>query len=391
MSNLLQFIAEQTSGTFYKSARYCVDAEVKIPSLSYDDPQDFTVQKDKFGETDSGLRTTKNLEQLARQIQQADPPLFSYFLDGSRRIYKVDDIAYQKRIFPIVGGQIGVACCERRSPDNFRKAIFENHLVISLPTLAASDGTGRPELFFGNLLRQINEMTRLKRFNLQFSEVLSYKSDRNDGGREEYMDRGTIEIQSKMIECEKKVVEELVRKNLLNQDNYLIKDGSLQYPKTGIKAMNIETARFRSNFRRVVGVSKSFNPEFSKDKRGQSNAASIANLQPYHRTPVAMYQESRVGNVFFGIWYVRIRASTHSESPFAGVVKLEKVLVTDDEQEHGLDSAEVDRISANIINERNPVCYGKDQRWANHLYPVYLTESFIKSRYLSDLHFINLF
>lgn len=104
MSSLLQFIAEQTSGTFYKSARYCVDAEVKIPSLSYDDPQDFTVQKDKFGETDTSLRTTKNLDQLARHIQQTESPLFTYFLDGSRRVYKVDDIAYQKRIFPIVGG-----------------------------------------------------------------------------------------------------------------------------------------------------------------------------------------------------------------------------------------------------------------------------------------------
>ena len=391
MSSLLQFIAEQTSGTFYKSARYCIDAEVNIPSLSYDDPQDFTVQKEKFGETDTSLRTTKNLEQLARNIQQTELPLFSYFLDGSRRVYKVDDIAYQKRIFPIVGGQIGVACCERKSPDVFRTALFENHLVLSLPTLAASDGTGRPELFFGNLLRQINEMQRLKRFNIQFSEVLPYKSDRNDGGREEYMDRGTVQVQAKMIASEKKVVEELVRKNLLNQDNYLIKDGSLQYPKTGNKAVDIETARFRSNFRRVVGVSKSFNPEFSKDKRGQSNAAAIADLLPYHRTPVAMYQESRVGNVYFAIWYVRIRRAEHSDSPFAGVVKLEKILVTDDEQNYGLDSSEVDRITANIINERNPVCYGKDQRWANHLYPVYLTETFIKSRYLSDLYFINLF
>lgn len=391
MSSLLQFIAEQTSGTFYKSARYCIDAEVKIPSLSYDDPQDFTVQKDKFGETDTSLRTTKNLEQLARRIQQTESPLFSYFLDGSRRVYKVDDIAYQKRIFPIVGGQIGVACCERKGPDTFRTALFENHLVLSLPTIAASDGMGRPELFFGNLLRQINEMHRLNRFGIQFSEVLPYKSDRNDGGREEYMDRGTVQIQAKMIASEKKVVEELVRKNLLNQDNYLIKDGSLQYPKTGIKAVDIETARFRSNFRRVVGVSKSFNPEFSKDKRGQSNAAALADLLPYHRTPVAMYQESRVGNVYFAIWYVRIRKAEHSDSPFAGVVKLEKILVTDDEQNHGLDSSEVDRITANIINERNPVCYGKDQRWANHLYPVYLTETFIKSRYLSDLYFINLF
>lgn len=38
-----------------------------------------------------------------------------------------------------------------------------------------------------------------------------------------------------MIECEKRIVSYLVSKNLLNQDSYLIKDGSIQYKpmKTG--------------------------------------------------------------------------------------------------------------------------------------------------------------
>ena len=44
----------------------------------------------------------------------------------------------------------------------------------------------------------------------------------------------------------------------------------------------------------------------------------------------------------------------------------------------------IDIISANIINERNPTCYGTDKRWANHLYPVYVTETFVKSKYISD-------
>jgi len=193
-----------------------------------------------------------------------------------------------------------------------------------------------------------------------------------------------------MIEYEKNAVSKLVKMNLLDQDNYLIKDGSLQYSKTSSGDFK-EMAIYKSNYRRVIGISKSFNPEFSKDKRGQSNAAAIANLPLYHRTPAAMYQNWHIGNVFFSIWYVRIREFTHTESPFAGILKVEKVLVTDEEMENGLDSGEVDRITANVINERNPVCYGKDQRWANHLYPIYLTENYIKSQYLSDLHFINLF
>ena len=97
------------------------------------------------------------------------------------------------------------------------------------------------------------------------------------------------------------------------------------------------------------------------------------------------------GNVDFSVWFVRIRDTDYTGNPFAGILKLEKVLVTEDEIENGLETSEIDRITANIINERNPVCYGKDQRWANHLYPVFLTENFIKSKYLSDIHFINLF
>jgi len=135
-----------------------------------------------------------------------------------------------------------------------------------------------------------------------------------------------------------------------------------------------------------------FNPELCRNKDGKSNADKIAELNLFHRTPVDKYQTEIVGSdVFFAIWYVRIREKEHSASPFSGILKIEKILITDDEMENGLDSQEVDFITANIINERNPVCYGKDDRWANHLYPIYLTETFIKSKYLSDINFLNLF
>lgn len=391
MSKILDYIAEETGGKPYKSHRFCYDAEVRLPSLSYDEIQEFTVRKDKNGETDTSLNTTKNLTEIAKTFQR-ESPLFRYFLDGSRRIYKIDDIEYNKRLFPVVGGQIGVACCERNAPDSFGKAILKNQLVLSLPSFAKLGQ--HPTQFLGRLTKQINETERLKRLNVKFDEILTYSSDKADKDREEYLDRGTATIQDKMIECEKQVVAELVKQNLLNQDGYLIKDGSLQYSKT-VSGDFRELAIYQSNYRRVVGVSKSFNPEFSTDKKGQSNAARIANLPNKHRTPAVMYVPSesnqRIGRSRFSIWYVRIREAKYTESPFAGVVKLEKVLTTEEEIENGLDSGEVDRITANIINERNPVCYGKDGRWANHLYPIYLTETYIKSKFLSDLHFINLF
>lgn len=68
-----------------------------------------------------------------------------------------------------------------------------------------------------------------------------------------------------------------------------------------------------------------------------------------------------------------------TQTPFDGVVKVEKIMM-DEELETGIDSDVIDLISANIINERNPTCYGTDRRWANHLYPVFLTESYVKSK-----------
>ena len=38
------------------------------------------------------------------------------------------------------------------------------------------------------------------------------------------------------------------------------------------------------------------------------------------------------------------------------------MLMTDQEEHHGIDTEEIVNISVNLINERNPVCYGSDAR-----------------------------
>ena len=180
-------------------------------------------------------------------------------------------------------------------------------------------------------------------------------------------------------------------KHLLRDEHYLVKDGSIQYKpmKTGDYK---ELARIRNNYRHVVGVSKRFNPNLMKDNKNQSSAGQIAKLPLFHRTPAFMWKPGEEwGNVNFAIWYVRIRERKYTATPYSGILKIEKMLMTGKEAENGLESDEIDMITANIINERNPVCYGNDARWANHLYPVYMTECYCKSRFKSDISFINLF
>jgi hypothetical protein len=378
MNNILDFIAEETGSKNYKSYKYCIE-NVEVPKLEYDDKQDIVVKK--IGETDKGLKTSKSLVNYAKKTQ--GDTLFKYFLDGSRRTYKVDDIAFNNKIYPVIAGQIGVGVTYRESKDSFKAFDLHNPLVISLPSVLNAGGKN-DKLFFNQLLEKINKLNVLEKQNLKFEEILPYRynaSKEND----KYEDRGVAKIQDEMIKLEKLTVKELVRQKKLNKDTFLIKDGSLEYEwdKTDLK--NISS--IKSNYASVVGVSKAFNPE-SLSSYNKKISQIIADLSEHHRTPAFMYETTRIPDVKFAVWYLRIRKTVN---PFDGVVKIEKILVWDKEEEDGLDSDEIDLISANIINERNPVSYGHDNRWAKHLYPVFLTEKYIKSKYLSDFHFINLF
>lgn len=199
-------------------------------------------------------------------------------------------------------------------------------------------------------------------------------------------------IQDYMVEAEKRMVAELVRDKRLGQDAYLPKDGSLEYKIMKSGREDLRTLqKIKHNYSWVIGVSKSFNPESCLDHTGKPNSNYIANLPVFHRTPVARYENREfLGDVQFGVWYIRLRDKRRTQTPFDGVVKVEKIMM-DEEIEAGINSDVIDLISANIINERNPTCYGTDRRWANHLYPVFLTESYVKSKYISTEMFLHLF
>lgn len=388
MEKLLDIVSEQTNGKCYTSFRYCADDEIRLPTLDFDTKEKgISVVQKEFGETDTDLTKSKNLKPLADKLTNGDP-LFHFFLDGSRRTYKVDDIEINRNVYPILAGQIGVACCQRISPSQFKCAEFEHNLVLSLPKAANPTGADAT-LFFNSLTGKINKTKRLEKAGYEFSKILSYESSKKDADVK-YEHKGIATIQDEMIETEKRIVAQLSSKKIINPDRYLIKDGSLQYAPSRSSSFK-ELSKFKSHYKCVVGVSKMFDPELCRDNNNKSNADKIAMLPIYHRTPAFKYKSEKVGNVYFAVWYVRIRESHRTHSPFSGVVKVEKILITDDEIDYGLDSQEIDIITSNIINERNPVCYGKDARWANHLYPVYLTETYIKSKYLSDLNFLNLF
>jgi len=379
MESILDYIAKETDGKSYTAFKYCLDA-IEVPKLIYDDKKSIKVRR--IGETDKSLKTSKSILALSKRIKKTGNQLFKYFLDGSRRTYKVDNIAYDKKLFPVIAGQIGVSVCERKNPHSFAPYLLQIPLVLSLPNRANAI-TSNDNLFFTNLTEKLNKQRFVKKRGILFNRILPY-DDSPLKGNDKYEDKGIAQIHEEMTELEKIVVSELVKDKKLNRDSYLIKDGSLEYMKSRcLKELSI----IKTNYSCVIGVSKSFNPEaLSNDLKDISRI--IADLKLFHRTPAFMYDTIRIPGVKFAVWYLRIRETVN---PFDGILKIEKILVWENEEEEGLDSDEIDLISANILNERNPVCYGKDNRWEKHLYPIYLTEQYIKSKFLSDIHFINLF
>jgi len=381
-SKILDIIATETKGKSYKSHKFSFDG-MENSAIDYDDHSQITWKR--YGETSPPKNSISMKETADKWLNHQ--PLFSFFLDGSRHTYKVDDIAYNNRVFPIIAGQIGISCC-KRIDGNMTSHRFDRKLVIALPKVANQDGW-KSKNFFPNLKTKINEQGKKLGENwVEITDVVSYSTKKDEFERIE--NKGVAAIQDLMVKSEVDMVSSLVKSNCINNTNYLLKDGSLEYKVDNIKNAR-EKRKFAGYFSCVVGVSKSFNPENCVDKRGKNNSNMIAELPLYHRTPVSMYSSERLPGMAYAVWYIRIRDKRYTVNAFDGILKLEKILTTDKQMEEGLDTEEVDLISANIINERNPVCYGADNRWANHLYPVYITESYAKSKYLSNTMFLNLF
>ena len=237
----------------------------------------------------------------------------------------MDDISYNKKVYPVIAGQVGIGCC-KRTDGRMRPEKFYRRLVLSLPTVSNADGW-KDDVFFAAQTKKLNKSEELKKLGIEFATILPYSppKDQKNGKME---DSGIARIQDYMIESEKEMVAELVKAGKLNQDNYLLKDGSLEYKPMKSGREDLRTLqKIKHNYKWVIGVSKSFNPESILDHTGKANANYIADLPLFHRTPVARYENaSYLGDVKFGVWYIRIRDKKYTRTPFDGVIKVEKIL-----------------------------------------------------------------
>lgn len=288
------------------------------------------------------------------------PSLFRYFLDGSRRVFSIAEVVVERRYYPILAGQVGVGVIERQDDGKLKPlkdhCSFRN-LIVFPDTLGADD--------YKHIEKRVNENGRFK-----FS-VLKYRSSKlKEGGT--LSDLGIAMIMRDMHETEIDTVRALAESGALRDDRMLMIDGGLQFGDQ----KKIDPY----NFRNVAAVAKTFQPNVKLGKgRGRYDIGTLAkNLDYGDRTYVfgQKFKKVQLAN-----WYLKLRPQKYMHSPLQGVAKVEVIAVGRDEEENGIDQSRVSNICKSILSERNVTPYGKDNRWAVHLYPIFQVEQYLKSRF----------
>jgi hypothetical protein len=308
---------------------------------------------------------------VKKKLQPFGDSLLKYFLDGSRKTYKIGDIiTTDNKFVPVVAGQIGAACCVR--DDNRKMAKYElkrRNILMLFDSIQEDDYIAIKESLETAYSKHIQISIERYRF-----DKLRDDAPTNAAVAALHKLMGDLEITL--------LTEMVMQKKALFPDAMLAIDGSLQFL----------TQKFEPGiFYDVVGISKSFNPNLTGVLKGKTHiGVALSKLEFGERTPVYRYATQGHRRNTIGAWYLRIRDRNDVRNPLEGVVKLEKMAL-EENIENGFETDLIDNISRSILSERNPTCHGKDNRWANHLYPMYLTEKILKSSFLSDSFFMNLF
>lgn len=333
---------------------------------------------DEIKEMGVPFETDKSRKKRAIDLNLEDRTYsgFSFFMDGSRRTYKIGDIVLEgKKIYPVVVAQVRAGCTKRevnKKLHSFGEISYKNLLLLS---------DKMNDVDFAEIRQRILKTKMSQRLHL---DVVKYHFDPMKDNVP--VNAAIAKANMMMHDMEIDILGNMVRSKTLEPDKMLLVDGPLQFLR-----QDTGKPEFADMFYNVVGVSKSFDPMLptsGKAKRGATQiGAELLKLEYAERTPVFLKENSKHRK--FGCWYLRIRPKNMVSNPLEGIIKIEKMAVIDDEE--GIATSVVDNISLSLLNEGSPTCYGKDKRWANHLYPVYLTETLIKSTFESDLVFINNF
>ena len=300
-------------------------------------------------------------------IADNDPLLFRFFIDGSQRITNAGYIVDTKnRYLPLLIAQIGVATSE----------LHDSRLRIkhydSTNTLFFPDSFSAEDLAAAETVACGAAKTSRLPLDLSFDH---YEVDETDNRSP--VDRARARVLQKLHGMEVDRIVSLAKAGDISRDALLLIDGSIEF--------YVDMDRHKEAFRNVVGVAKSFDLHrpYLTGSAAERVGAVISRLPAGHRTPA---RGTLHRNLTIASWYLRL----HGRSRMAsleypdGVVKIE---VFPDEPSHDsptMDAARCDRLSEHVLALRAPATPNTDTRWASHLYPVHLTERYIKTQFRND-------
>jgi len=303
-------------------------------------------------------------------VKPDQPSLFRYFLDGSRRVFSIAEVVVGGRYYPILAGQIGVGVIERRDDGKLKPlndhCTFKN-LIVFPSTLSADD--------YLQIQADIDATSRFK------FHVLKYKTAKlKDGGT--LSDLGIAMIMREMHNAEVDTVRALSQSGMLADDRMLMIDGGLQFGDQG----KIDP----TDFRNVAAVAKTFQHNVSIVKgRDKYDIGTLAKRLDFGDRTFVFGQKFK--KLQLASWCLKLRPKKYMHSPLQGVSKIEVFAVGRDEEENGIEQSRVSNICKLILSERNVTPYGKDARWAVHLYPIFQVERYLKSRFANSATLMGVF
>lgn len=290
----------------------------------------------------------------------------SYFLDGCRRSYYLCDMSTASgALLPILAGQISSAVLKR---DRTNGRVSLHHYAKRGILLIPAGGNALNSDDAAEIKAAVD-----KAFANDGITAKCIAINHSDNPKDDALAHLNMEMQALEIQF----LELLTMAGEIDQENMIVVDGALQFQRISKDRL--------ANLRYATGLSKHFNLHLrnvvSKDRE---IGTLLINLRDVGDRTVGFRLHLDNGTQY-AFWYLRLRPRKNLGFPFAGIVKLEKVLITAKEKEDGLPSDVIDNISRCILLERTVCPYGLDFRWASHIYPIYLTEQIQKKKFTNDM------
>lgn len=372
----LQKLFESNGAKLFQNDSFCLDHYYQEPYQDSDEPQGT-----------GGLRSSDTYEthpsakfKNILECAELDTSLCSYFMDGSRKTYKVGDLVMpDRKVFPLIAAQLRAGCVFRDQSKSVHAAkVNGKSLMKEKNVLLISSAFNSTDFaVLKGKFEKRNEKKDYLRIDLE-----NYNFEKVDDTTPQ--NAGIAKANYLMHKLEIEIIIELVKSKSLETDKMLVVDGPLEFI-----AHDDRSDGFADYFYNVIGISKSFDPNkpLQSTRSSPHIGALLLDMKMGERTQVFMIEKKTRR---YGVWYLRIHPSSHLRNPLDGIVKIEKMAMRDD-FDHGIETDVVDNISLSVLSERCPTCHGNDERWPNHIYPVYLAEKMLKSTFYSDIMYMNQF